>query len=109
MLPLLKIAISVSVITGSSWLAGRNPRLAGWIIALPISSMIALLFTQAEHRDSAKSVEFARSILVSVPLSLTFFIPFLLADRLRLGFGALYASGVALLTAAYFIHRWVMP
>ena len=61
MLPLLKLIVAASVITGSSWLAGRNPKLAGWIIALPISSMIALLFTQAEHRDTAKSVEFAKS------------------------------------------------
>jgi hypothetical protein len=109
MLPLVKLLIAASVITGSSWLAGRNPKLAGWIIALPISSMIALLFAQAEHRDTGKSVEFARSILVSVPLSLVFFVPFLLADKLKFGFAGLYGSGVALLTIAYFVQRWVMP
>ena len=80
---------------------------AGWIIALPISSMLALLFAQAEHRDSAKSIEFARSILVSIPLSLVFFVPFLFAERLRLGFPALYGSGVALVTVAYFVQRWM--
>jgi len=109
MLPLLKLILAATVITGSSWLAGKNPRLAGWIIAMPISSMLALLFAQAEHRDSAKSIEFARSILVSIPLSLVFFVPFLFADRLKLGFPALYGSGVALLTAAWFVQRWIMP
>jgi len=106
MFAILKIAVSVGVITGTSWLAGRNPRLAGWIIALPISSMLALIFTQAEFKDAARSSEFARSILVGVPLSLTFFLPFLFAERLRMGFVGLYASGVALLTLAYFTQRW---
>jgi hypothetical protein len=109
MLPLLKLAIAASVITGSSWLVGKNPKLAGWIIALPISSMISLLFAQAEHRDTGKSVEFAKSILVSVPLSLLFFVPFVFAEKLKLGFGGLYGSGVVLLTLGYFIQRWVMP
>ena len=107
MFAIFKILISVTVITGTSWLAGKNPRLAGWIIALPISSMLALLFTQAQFRDSARSAEFARSILISVPLSLTFFVPFLFAERLRWGFAGLYSSGVALLTLAYFLQRWV--
>ena len=105
MLTIIKLGISAAVITGSSWLAGKNPRLAGWIIALPISSMLALLFAHAEYRDQAKSVAFAKSILTSVPLSLTFFIPFLFAERLQLGFWGLYASGMALLTASYFIQR----
>lgn len=108
MLPLLKLIVAAVVITSSSWLAGKNPKLAGWIIALPISSMIALLFAQAEHRDTGRSVEFARSILVSVPLSLLFFVPFLFADRLKLGFFGLYGSGVALLTFGYWVQRWVM-
>lgn len=109
MTQILKIAIAVLTITGSSWLAGRNPRLAGWIIALPISSMLALLFTQAEFQDESKTVAFAKSILISVPLSLLFFVPFLLADRLKLGFYGLYGSGLALLSVGYLFQRWLLP
>ncbi|NDD91270.1 hypothetical protein EBZ37_04210 [bacterium] len=105
----IKLALSATVIASASWLAGKNPRLAGWIIALPISSMLALLFAQAEHRDPARSIAFAKSILVSVPLSLTFFVPFLFADRLKLGFLGLYLSGVALLSLSYLVQRWVLP
>ncbi|MBU6374991.1 MAG: hypothetical protein KGQ59_03260 [Bdellovibrionales bacterium] len=105
---LFKIALSATIIASTSWIAGKNPRIAGWIIALPISSMLALLFAQAEHRDQAKSIEFAQSILISVPLSLTFFVPFLFADRLKLGFFGLYALGVVFLTGSYLIQRWLL-
>lgn len=101
-----KLLLSASVISFSSTLAGRRPDLAGWLIALPISSMIALALTQAEFRDTARSVAFARSILVGVPLSLTFFLPFVFADRIRLSFWWLYGMGVLCLTGAFFAQQW---
>ncbi len=101
----IKIAISIFVIAFSSWLAGARPALAGFIIALPISSMLAIAFTQAEWKDPEKSILFAKSILVSVPLSLTFFIPFLFARQLGWPFPVTYASGIALLALSYFAHR----
>ncbi len=109
MTQILKLALAAFIITGSSWLAGKNPRLAGWIIALPISSMLALLFTQAEFEDESKTIHFAKSILVSVPLSLLFFVPFVFADRLKIGFFGLYFSGIALLSAGYLVQRWLIP
>ena len=102
----LQLLISSSVISLSSHLAGRRPDLAGWILALPISSMLALALSQAQYQDSGRSVAFARSILVSVPLSLTFFLPFLFADRIKLSFWWLYGMGVLLLTGAFFAQQW---
>lgn len=102
---LLKLALSGSIIAFTSWLAGRKPALAGFILALPISSLIAIAFAQAEWRDPDKSVAFARSILLGVPLSLTFFLPFLFARQLQLPFWGLYALGIACLAASYALHR----
>ncbi len=101
-----KLVIAGTVISFTSWLAGRRPGLAGFIMALPISSLIALAFSHAEWGDPQKSVEFAKSIFLAVPLSLTFFLPFLLANALQWSFWGLYFSGVALLTLSYGIHRW---
>lgn len=102
-----KIIVAASIIAFSSWLSGKQPRLAGFILALPISTMIALAFSQAEYQESIKSVAFAKSIFLAVPLSLLFFIPFLLAEKISVGFWGLYVMGVALLTAGYFIHGWI--
>jgi len=81
-----KVFISALLISFSSWLAGKKPGLAGFLIALPVSSLIAIAFTQIEWRDADKSAEYARSILVSIPLSLTFFLPFLFAKQIKLPF-----------------------
>lgn len=106
--PVAKIALSACIIAFASWLSGKRPELAGFIIALPLMSLLALAFSHAEFKDAEASIRFAKSIVMAVPLSLMFFVPFLLAQRLNMGFWALYGTGVALLVAAYFIHSWVM-
>jgi uncharacterized membrane protein YczE len=100
-----KIVIAALVIATTSSLARKSPGLAGFLMALPIASMLALPFSMVEHRDPAASVAFAKSILFAVPLSLLFFVPFLLAERLGLGFWACYGSGCALVPVAYLAHR----
>ena len=99
-----KVAIAAVMIGFSSWLAGREPRLAGFLIALPLSSILALALFHAEYRDLPKAVTFAKSIVLAVPLSLVFFIPFLFAERLGFGFWTLFSLGVALLGVGYLIH-----
>ena len=106
--PIAKVLIASSVISLTSWLAGNRPSLAGFLVALPISSLLALALTQLQFQNPEKSVAFAKSIFVAVPLSLTFFVPFLFANRIALPFWALYATGLLLLTASYFVHRAVL-
>lgn len=104
---LLKVLISAILIAFVSWLAGRQTILAGFMIALPVVSMLAILFSYIEYRDMEKINQFAVSILVAVPLSLTFFIPFLLNKWLKMSFLPTYFLGIAFLTLTYFIHQLV--
>jgi hypothetical protein len=105
---LFKIFFSAGIIALSSWLAGKRPELAGFLIALPLMTLLALPFSYAQYQDPASSVRFAQSIFAAIPVSLLFFIPFLFAGRLPLGFWGLYGTGIALIAAGYFLHRWVM-
>ncbi len=105
MLFALKTAIAAAVIAFTSWLSGKRPELAGFIIALPLATMLALAFSWAEHRDDQASITFAKSVLLAVPVSYLFFLPFFLAERFGLGFWQCYALGAALLVAGYVIHR----
>lgn len=100
-----KILVSSVLIAFSSWLACRKPVLAGFIMALPLSSLIALAFVQAEWKNEEQSVAFAKSILFAVPLSLTFFLPFLFARYLKWPFWGMYALGLTLLVISYGVHR----
>ena len=104
----LKITISACVIAFASWLSNKKPDLAGFIMALPLGTILVLLFSYTEYRDPAASIRFAKSIFLAIPLPLMFFVPFLLADKLPFGFWGIYACGFALLILSYFIHTYVM-
>lgn len=108
MIFLIKIALSSVVIAFSAWLSGKKPELAGFIIALPLATLLVLPFSYLEYQDPGASVRFAKSILAAVPLSLLFFIPFLFAEKLGWSFWGLYAGGLLLLTCGFFIHRLIM-
>ena len=56
----LKLAIAAGVIAFGSWLSGKRPELAGFIVALPLASLLALAFSYFEHRDSEASIVFAK-------------------------------------------------
>lgn len=103
----LKVVLSAIIISVAAWLAGRKPVLAGFIIALPLMSMLAILFSYFEYRDMNKVNQFAVSILVAVPLSLTFFIPFFLNKWLKLNFPITYGLAVIFLTGSFFLHRLI--
>ena len=72
---ILKILLAAVVIAFASWLSGKYPKLAGFIIALPLATIIALVFSYIEHKNPENTITFAKSVLVAVPVSY-FFIPF---------------------------------
>ena len=74
----LKIVLAAIIIAFASWLSGQNPKLAGFIIALPLVSLIAIAFSYYEHNDVEKTVLFTKSILVAIPVSYLFFFTLLL-------------------------------
>ena len=104
---ILKILLSSLILATAAWLAGKNPVLAGFIIAMPLMSMLSILFAYNQYHDMAKINEFAVSILIAVPLSLTFFLPFVLNKWLKMNFTMTYLSALGCLAAAYFLHSFI--
>ncbi|MBI3999480.1 MAG: hypothetical protein HY351_02595, partial [Candidatus Omnitrophica bacterium] len=51
---LVKLLISSLIIAFVSWLAGKQSILAGFVVALPLVSMLAILFSYLEYRDMDK-------------------------------------------------------
>ena len=103
----LKVIVSALMITGASWLSGKKPFLAGFLIALPLMSVLAILFSYVEYRDMNKVNQFAASIFAAVPLSLCFFVPFLLNRWLKMNFAMTFGAGLLFLIASYFVHTWI--
>ena len=106
MLVLLNTLISAVVIGLVAWMSRRYPSTAGFIVALPLATMLVLPLAYLQHRDADSVFEMARSILVALPITLLFFVPFLMKDRLS--FWGAYAIGCALLPLGYFLHRAIM-
>ncbi len=102
-----KIILAAVLISGVSWLSGKHTSLAGFITALPLTTLLALAFSHLEWGSSDQSVEYAKSIFIAVPVSLLFFLPFLFAKKLHLNFWSCYLLGLALLFLGYFIHKLI--
>lgn len=103
MIFVVKTLVAALLISWASWVAGRKPVLAGLIIALPLTSILGTLFSYAQYRDMGKINQFASSIFTAVPLSLTFFIPFLLNRWLKMNFAVTFLSALICLAVSYFL------
>ena len=105
---LLKLIVAASVIALASWLSQKRPELAGLIIALPLASLIALALCYVQHGETEKSILFAESIMVGVPVSYLFFLPFFVPTLAKKDFWAIYGIGIALLGLGYLAHREII-
>ena len=103
----LNVLVSACVIGFASWLSGRFPTAAGFIVALPLATMLVLPLSYNEHGSAETSILLAKSIFVAIPISLAFFLPFLLSDRFTLSFWQAYALGCVALPVGFLIHRVV--
>ncbi len=106
MLIVLNTLVSALVIGVAAWLSRRHPSSAGFLIALPLATMLVLPLAYLQHRDPGSAFQMARSILVALPITVLFFVPFLMRDRFS--FWGAYALGCALLPVGYFLHRAIM-
>ena len=101
----LNVLVSALAIGFASWLSGRSPTVAGFVVALPLATLLVLPLSYREHGDAAATILLARSIFVALPISLSFFLPFLLSERLGLSFWQAYGLGCAALPVGFFLHR----
>jgi hypothetical protein len=105
----VKVLVSALVIAAATEVAKRYPFWGAVIIALPLTSILAMGWLYHDTRDNALLTQFARDIFVIVPVSLVFFLPFWLESRTQLGFIANLLLGLGLLAAAVLVLRRFLP
>ena len=93
---------TASVIVFSSQLSQKRPDLAGFIIALPLASLLALALAHLQHSDAEKSIAFGPSIFLAVPVSYLFFIPFLIPKVAESGVWIVNGFGLSVLVVGFF-------
>ncbi len=107
MLAIGKILISAILISIVTWLSGKKTGLAGFLTALPLTSIIALAISQFQWQDSTQTVEYAKGIFFAIPVSTMFFVPFLFSEKYNLNFWSCYFIGIGLLGVGYIVHSYI--
>ena len=102
------ILLAASVVTLASWLSRRFPITAGFIVALPLTTMMVLPFSYVQHGDAGNTMLLAKSIFTAIPVTMAFFLPFLFAGKLGLSFWQAYALACVTLCIGFFVHRAVV-
>jgi len=105
---LVKVVVSALVIALASELAKRDSFWGALLVALPLTSILAISWLYVETRDNLLVTRFARDIFLLVPGSLLFFLPFLLETKTRLGFLPNLVAGLVLLALAVWGMRRVL-
>lgn len=103
----LTVALTALIIATASAIAKHNPLLAGFITALPISSILALSAAYLQTGDGEATSRYAVSILVAVPASLLFFVPFLFYPKWKGSLWLYLLAGVLLLNVSHLLHKAV--
>ena len=104
-LQIFNILLTAGVIGFTAYLSATQPRLAGFIVALPLATLLVLPLSYLQSHDSVNTLRFAKSILVAIPVSLMFFVPFFFSEKWKLTFWQTYLLGLACLVMGYFLHK----
>ena len=104
----VKILISVAILLAAAEAAKRSPFWGAVIVALPLTSMLAMLWLYWDTRDATQVSAFARDIFYLVPPSLLFFLPFLFEPRSHWPFWLNFAVGAVLTASAMLGMRFIL-
>ena len=101
----MNMVIAAAIISACTAIAEKRPGLAGLLVALPVATLTSLALTQVQSGDGARALLLAKRIFLANVLTLTMFIPYLLAHWLRISFWQAYLGGIAIVLGAYSAHH----
>lgn len=97
----IKFLLSATVITGASELAKRNVSLGALLCALPLTSLLVMIWTWVDTGDQAKVVSLNWSILAYTIPSFVLFLAFPFLLRAGLGFWGALTVACAVTAGVY--------
>ncbi len=104
---LFKVLVSAFIIALAAGLSGKFPRAAGFLVALPISTMLVLPLAYLEHQEVETITALAKGVLIALPGIAIFLLPFLVAARWGVPFWVAYVVACLWLIPAFFLHRFL--
>ncbi len=106
---IVKTLVSALVIAGVSELAKRLPSLGGLIAAMPLTTLLALIWLYTDTGDYQLAASFTRSVLFAIIPTIFFFITALYLFRRGVSFAAVLAISFLVFAIAAVIHQVLLP
>jgi len=105
----VKVGVSALIIAGVSELAKRMPSLGGLIAAMPLTTLLALIWLYAETGDYQLAHSFTRSVLFAIIPTVFFFIAAL--ALLRKGIPFIHVLGISFVVYIFaaLVHQHFLP
>lgn len=105
---ILKVALSAVVIVSVSEVAKRSSLFGALIAALPLTSLLAILWMYVEKVETEKIAQLSRSIFWLVLPSLVFFLAFPYLLHRGLHFWVSFVLSVTMTIGIYFLLLWIL-
>jgi len=105
----VKILVSALIIAGVSELAKRMPSLGGLIAAMPLTTLLALIWLYVETGDYQLAHAFTRSVLFAIIPTIFFFIVALALFKRGVPFPFVLAMSFVIYIGAALVHRHFLP
>lgn len=106
---LVKVLVSALIIAGVSELAKKLPSLGGLIAAMPLTTLLALIWLYTDTGDYQLAAVFTRSVLFAIIPTVFFFITALLLFRRGVSFYLVLVISFAVFALAAVIHQTLIP
>ena len=105
----IKIIFSALIIAGVSELAKRLPSLGGLIAAMPLTTLLALIWLYAETGDYHLAQTFTRSVLFAIIPTVFFFIAALALFKRGMPFVLVLILSFVIYIGAALVHQHFLP
>ena len=97
----IKVFISALIIVTASEVAKKSQVIAAIMVALPLTSMMTMLFLYNDTKDAGKVTELAKAIPMAVIPSFVFFFMFIIFAKMGLSFYMNFFLSTAAMLALY--------
>lgn len=104
----VKIFITALIIAAVTEISKKSVTVGGLIAAMPILTVICLLWFYYEKKDNIFMAEFTKSVLAGFPMTILFFIPTIYMFKKGYNFWLTLFIGIIFLAIGAYIQQKIM-
>lgn len=104
----VKIFITAFIITAITEISKKSVTIGGLVAAMPILTILALLWFYYEKKDNMFMAGFTKSVLAGFPMTIMFFLPTIYLFKKGYNFWLVLFVGILFLAIGAYIQQKIM-